>query len=273
MDLTIQPPPSSLQGILGSAYKWLVDTINKIQNIGTQATAALEVVGLTLRNNQPDGNDITWGAFTIWYQGVPYAIAAGNTTGGALFAYWNVGDAALTVANSFTPSPTTFPILTNVAGTADTTWDKVGASSIQTSQVIGGLLPPGYQVQTPATVSYSGGPNVLTLINFSGTGALLSVGFAWNVSTAAGGVVLSINVDGTGAQTYQITTPNNPSPDPITQAWGLSSSAAAAVGGNPGYVSFFQLPFKTSLVVQMTVNSYVSGSILAAAGWAKKTAA
>lgn len=229
----------------------------------------LSITGLTFTNNSPSAGNIAWTACTVWYNGQAYGISAGNTSAGEKLVWWVVGETSFRFGNSFTPNITTFDIATNVGGTADNNWSKIGANGIQSSQVLGGLLF-GYQIQTPATASVSAGITV-TLISYSGAGALLGVGVAWNLSTSAGGgAVLSVNVDGSGAQTFQITTPNNPNPDPVAVSWGLNSSTSATISGNSGLMSYFGIPFNSSIVVQLQVANYVSGSIQAAAGWAKK---
>src|SRR5579884_2300880 len=131
---SLQPPPLTLLKLVGmNVGQWFQDTWNKLKNLQTQSNAALYVSGLTPKNGSPDGSDITWSACTVWYNGTAYPISAGNTTGGALLVWWNVGDTTFSSGNSFTPGPTVFGILTNNLGTADIVWNKPGAGSLQAS--------------------------------------------------------------------------------------------------------------------------------------------
>lgn len=254
-----------------------IDVIYRMLGINPTVQAInfpfLSITGLTFTNNSPSAGNIAWTSCTVWYNGQAYGISAGSTTSGEKLVWWVVGETAFRFGNSFTPNVTTFDIATNTSGIADNNWNKVGANGIQSSQVLGGLLF-GYQIQNPATASFNApGTSTITLINFTGVGALLSVGFSGNIATIAGagaGCYLQITIDGTPMQSYQLTVPSSPSPDPPAQAFGLSSATAATLGGNPGLVSFFNIPFNSSLLVQILIQNSNTGSIQASAGWAKK---
>jgi len=253
-----------MQKVLGAAYKWLADTLKKISTTQTQVNAAIQVVGLTVQNNTPGGGQISWSACTVFYNGTAYAIAAGSAATDAL-VWWNVGDAVFSHGNSYTPSPTLFPVLTNTAGTGDTTWQKVGANSIQSSQVIGGLLPPGYQIQTPATLQTSGSATT-TLLSYSGSaGALLSIGAASGVNATS--VSLNITVDGGATQSYPLQTAGGG----IALGFQLTGTLNGVSAGNQtGWTLVFNTPFKSSILVQVVIVGWVSGGINIAASYATK---
>jgi hypothetical protein len=134
--MAIQPAPQPLIQILGlGVYKWLANLIHQLSGMQSQTDSSIFVSGLTTQNNFPSAGNIAWSAHTIWFQGVPFAISAGNTFNQSQYVWWVVGQNQLTSGASFTPGVTVYPILTNVAGTADTTWNKLGAFLVQPAHV------------------------------------------------------------------------------------------------------------------------------------------
>lgn len=248
---------------------WMQDLWNKLKGTQAQVNSGLQVVGLAFQNNTPAGGQISWSACTVYYNGTAYPIAAG-TSGTDALIWWNVGDASFSSGNSFTPSPTTFPILTNVAGTADSTWSKVGAASIQESQVLGGFLPPGYQIQTPSTASVNAS-GTTTLLNYTGAGALLTVFALTNSFKTAGGATIQITVDGQPSQTINLTDGGGAGADGFsTQANAMAVDGGSVVSNSTGIVLGFYTTFKVSILVTITVTSYTSGALTTGTGWAKK---
>jgi hypothetical protein len=248
---------------------WMQDLWNKLKGTQSQVNSGLQVVGLAFQNNTPVGGQISWSACTVYYNGTAYPIAAG-TSGTDALVWWNVGDKVFSSGASFTPSPTTFPILTNVAGTTDLTWFKVGASSIQPSQLIGGLLPPGYQIQTPATASL-GASGTTTLLSYTGAGALLTVfGQLSNLKTS-GGSTIQITVDGQPSQTINLTDTGGAGNDGFsTQANAMAVDGGTVVANSTGIVLGFYSSFQVSIAVTITITGFVSGGLTVGSGWAKK---
>jgi hypothetical protein len=230
----------------------------------------LLVTNLTLTSNSLTAGNISWSACTVWYNGIPYGIAAGNTAAGESLVWWTVGATTFSFGNSFTVNATTFPIATNTAGTADLTWNKVGANSIQESQVLGGFLPPGYQIQTPATASVNAS-GTTTLLNYTGGGALLTACALTNSFKTAGGSTIQITVDGQPSQTINLTDGGGVGADPFsTQANAMAVDGGTVVANSTGIVLGFYSTFKTSILVTITVTSYTSGALTTGVGWAKK---
>lgn len=131
---SLQPPPLPLLKMVGATIAlWFQDTWNKLKNLQTSASTALYISGLTIQNNTPSGASISWSACTVWYNGAAYQIAAGSTN--ALMVWWTVGATTFSSGSTFTPGPTTFGILSNNQGTADTIWNKVGSAAVQASNV------------------------------------------------------------------------------------------------------------------------------------------
>ena len=133
MSNSLQPPPPGLLAKLGIAFgQWFQDTWKKLSNLQNSTGTGLYISGLTIQNNTPSGAFISWSACTVWLNGTPYPIAAGSSN--SLVVWWNVGDTTFTTGSGFTSSPTTFGILSNNQGTADTIYNKVGAASVQADQ-------------------------------------------------------------------------------------------------------------------------------------------
>jgi hypothetical protein len=251
-----------MRDLLGGSYKWLVDTIHKISNTQAAVNASLFVSGLTVRSNTPTGGNIAWSACTVWYQGTPYPISAGNTAAAEMFVYWTVGATAFSMGNSYVPGPTTFAILTNNQGTVDTAWDKVAVNSVQASQVVGNLLPPGYQVQPPATINLTGA-GTFTLLSYTGSGGLISLGFNLATFGSFTNISFTVNVDGQGAQTYPIYTAGT-----ADNGWTGSSIGGTAPASIQ--IAPFNISFKISIVVQVVVTGVgITGTARATASYAQ----
>lgn len=136
MTPAIEPAPAAVKKLFGSAWQWLVATLKSINNTQTQVNAAFYITGLTIKNNTPDGTDISWSACTVWYNGTPYAVAAGNTTGGALLVWWSVTSPnAFQTGSSFLPAAGTYGVMANQQGTADVLWNKLGAGGVQSGHL------------------------------------------------------------------------------------------------------------------------------------------
>ena len=220
--MALQPPPGSWVTIIGaSLYKWLVKLVHDLSTVQTATNGALFISGLTLQNNTPSGGNICWSACTLYYQGIAYAIAASNTAAGELFVTWTVGASTFTIGNSYTPGPTVFPILTNNQGTADVTWDKVGAAAVQASQMndstinVQGLVltnnspGAGNVAWTACTVYYQGNSYAITAGNTTSghtyiTWTVGNTAFTEGASYTPGPTVFAIatNNGGTGDITW-----------------------------------------------------------------------
>jgi hypothetical protein len=147
-----------MQSLLGAAYKWLVDTLNKVSTTQTQTNSALQVVGMTVTNNSPSGGQISWSACTVYYNGAAYPIAAGSA-GTNQFVWWVVGAAAFSSGNTFTPGPTVFPVLTNVQGSGDLAWNKIGSAAVTASHLnVGQVLIGPKGILDLTNISYTSTP-------------------------------------------------------------------------------------------------------------------
>lgn len=276
----LQPPPSILSQLFGLAvFQWFHDTWNKLKTLQTQTNSAIYISGLKFTNGSPDGGDIAWTACIVSVNGADYSISAGNTTGGAMLVWWTVGDASFSSGNAYTPSPTTYGIATNTLGVADTTWDKVGANSIQDSQVLGGVFP-GAAPQNPSDVAVSGAGNSTTLLSYTGAGGIFSVGITdtGGQSSCANspGVQLSLTFDGGTPQVYTI---KAAAAGPPTNAPWTSEALNSADGGvtgtgnaaNDRIIIGFGTGFKTSVLIQMLTPGGVTGTgFYCTVNWAKK---
>ncbi len=197
-----------------------------------------------------------------------------TTTGGATLVWWSVGDATFSSGNSYTPGPLVFAIATNNQGTADTTWNKVGAESIQESQVLGGFTS-GYAPQNPSDVTIGGGATSTTLLSYTGAGGLVSVGItdtSGGSGSPGGNMMLAIVFDGGSAQTYTLRfSAFSPSGLWTTE---FLNSAPGAVGsgstsGDRGIIPF-GTAFKTSCVITLSTPGGLQGCLACTVNWAKK---
>ena len=274
MSNLLQPPPIQSTGRL-AWLQWLQDTWNKLKNLQTQSGGGgIYITGLTLQNNKPSGGNIAWSSFTLWYNNTPYQISAGNTSAGEMLAWWNVGDTSLSIGNSFTPSPTIFEIFTNTQGTADTTYQKVGANSVQDSQVLGGIFP-GAAPQNPSNVTIAAAATSTTLLSYTGAGGIVSIGItdtSGGSGSPGGNMTLVITFDGGTPQTYTIRS-SAASPSGLWTTEFLNSAPGAVGSGsaaNDRGIIPLGTGFKTSCLITLNTPGGLQGSLACTVNWAKK---
>ena len=107
--------------------------------LGTITAAAFNILvpvleGITWADNDPGGGSISWTSGTVHYAGTSQAITGANTA--LTYVYWDAGDSTFTAAASFTPQRGRFLIATNVSGTADEAWNKLGSQGVQTINLL-----------------------------------------------------------------------------------------------------------------------------------------
>jgi hypothetical protein len=133
------PPSPTIYPILTNNAGSADVTWNKIGAFVVQpaqiADATINVVGLSLTNNSPSPGNVAWSACTLYYNGIAYSISAGNTVSGGQFITWTAGNTTFTESGGYSPGPTVFGIATNTGGTADITWNKIGAFAVQPAHI------------------------------------------------------------------------------------------------------------------------------------------
>lgn len=230
-------------------------------------TEQIVVVGMTLTNNSPSAGDLAWSACTVYYNGTAYAVAGGNTSD--RFVYWTVGAGTFSHAASFAPDKTTFAVATNVAGTGDTAWNKLGAKGVQRSNLAFSLLN-GFELQPLGTATLNAnGTSGLAAVT-TGTapygGALICGGL---VLTGAGAmdVALEVTIDGSTTQSYSLR---------LGTAWEDTAKAVSqtllGTGASVGDTLTipFGVGFETDLTVDVVVSNYTAGTAKASVLWANK---
>jgi hypothetical protein len=84
--------------------------------------ASIYLTGLVLTNNSPSAGYVAWSACTLYYEGVAYAIAAGNTN--LAYIYWTKPNTVFTAASAKPAWATDrYMIIYNNTGTAILLWN------------------------------------------------------------------------------------------------------------------------------------------------------
>ena len=248
------------------------DTVITAGNItaGSITTDKLNIVdvlvtGMTLTNNSPAAGRVAWSACTVYYMGVAYAITGGNTPNTTdTLIYWTVGNTTFSTGSSFTPATNVFPIATNTGGVGDTTWNKIGRKAVQEDN-LGVSLLKGFQIQPLATVTVDptqAANTTFTALNYSGSGALLTIGFIALGNSAANAGLLSlpvlnleIQVDGATIQALSLleTDAGGNQRFPAT-ILGITQSNVGSGATASDYVSIVQgISFNTSCLVRAKI--------------------
>lgn len=255
-----------------------IDSLKQILGLSPSVSAInfplLIITDLQFTNNSPGAGRISWTACTIYYNGNIYGISAGNCLSTDTLVWWVVGESSFRSGTAFTPNQTTFPIATNTSGTADIAYNKIGANSIQETNVIGGFTS-GYAPQNPSDTTPLAG-NSTTLLNYTGAGGIVSVGItdASGGTTAAGSAItLSITFDGGTTQSYTI---KGPSGGGSSNLWSsevlncVQDSVGSGTAAGDRVVIPFGVAFKTSCVITLNHTGGLSNQLSATVSWAKK---
>ena len=215
------------------------------------------IAGMTVTNNSPSAGRIAWSAFSLYYNGTAYSISSGDTA--LMHAYWTVGNTSLTAANSFTPGPTIFEILTNSAGVHDEVWDKLGNTQLQRTHLSFPLLE-GFQLQPISTTAID--LNTVantTIINESLEGVLLGVSVRINdpaLDTCT--VSLEFTMDGATMQSISVYSAGTVFSIPTR------TSSQNTVGNGTTIGDFFSfligISYRISLLLKCNVSEASAGS-------------
>lgn len=209
----------------------------------------LNVLDLVLTDNSPGAGSIAWSTCRVVYDGTIQVVGSGDTAN--KFVYWEIGDGTFTEADSFTPAVGRFLIATNDGGTADEAWNKLGASSIQRSNLMFPLLegfqPAAYQSgQVDASLAASN--NVIT--NATGEAGILlafSVHLITNL-TSNGDCSLEITID--GATKYSIPVIATNAFDIFTKTMQSAGTGAGATSGDWFSVQI-PISYTTSMKIEL----------------------
>lgn len=146
---------------------------------------------LTLTDNSPGGGSVAWSACTVRFNGTNYSVTGGNTAN--KFVYWDVGDGTFTAGNSFTPQVDRFLIATNVSGTADEAWNKLGNRGIQGAHVLQEAISTEHLNATEIKVGGGGGkPGKFGVYN----GSDAEIGFIGTDGSVEGGWFKELGIGG-----------------------------------------------------------------------------
>lgn len=112
------------------------DITNFAVGLTQQYNATIALAGFTWTDNSPSAGLIAWSAGTIYYQGVAYAIVAGNTANG--YVYFAPGVSTTVLQTSVSNPALTdaqFMVATNVGGTHDLAWNAMANALIGTAYI------------------------------------------------------------------------------------------------------------------------------------------